>query len=95
MCWLEGEAGGNEWIDASRHPLCRFESCFSLSFVHIHLYCSEIMDLRRACLNKNVLHGLPESPYKTAVLNCAKGCVEIFCLVLAVLFYDFFFFNTL
>lgn len=67
-----------EWIDASRHPLCRFESRFSL-FVHSHFCCSEIVIWRKACLNlnKNVLCGLLKPSYKTAPLNFAKGCVEI------------------
>lgn len=36
---------------------------------------------------KSVLHGLLKPAYKTAALNCAKGCVEIFSLVWAVLFF--------
>lgn len=60
--------------------------CYWLTFTCIVL---KFMILRRACLNKNVLHGLLKSAYKSAVLNCAKGCVEI---VRLCFFVPFFFF---
>lgn len=55
--------------------------CAGLSLASVYLYCSEVVDLRRACLNKNVLRESLESAYKPAVLNCAKGCAEILGLV--------------
>lgn len=88
MCCLSKASGNKKWIDAHRHALNMFESCFRSLFAFPGLYYTEAIDLRWAYLNKSVVLELPESAYKPAVLyskrvyeNAWFGLVRVWVLL--------------